>query len=422
MRRWSARPRTCRQHGGTRRDQAAPVTPYSLDTAKRATGADAGGPVGSPNLQVCTSVDVPERPDVDYGSRGCRCESCRAHPRFRRSQLRIITVTIPTTACGGPDTVGTMTTTRDSGSLRHRGGDQCEARVTLGPDPDSGRSAVHSVTVRGDLAAESRQRELLAVQVEPIRASHGLALKTVGDLLGVGLQAEHDWKPSTWQNYRVASARLSRDPLAPGTQPAQPTGDDRRRRQLALGPGPPLDEERTGASTSRAEWRGSSVSPCAQIRFARRGDLEGYISRDLKPRRWQQQTGAVLLSGVIATTSVRMSGAAATTFRTIDGRRASGPAAECPRLVYREPRLPRRPASPRLPSERALWPPDSCACSSSLKPAPTAPSRVCTVDATTTACATMACRGSNWARRAARRDRCAGSIADGQSPGKPLAA
>lgn len=72
---------------------------------------------------------------------------------------------------------------------------------SLGPDPVSGRSAGHSVTVRGDLVEAQRQRELLAAQAEVIRASHGRAPKTVAELLRVWLQAEHDWKPSTWQNY-----------------------------------------------------------------------------------------------------------------------------------------------------------------------------------------------------------------------------
>jgi len=63
------------------------------------------------------------------------------------------------------------------------------------------------------------------------------------------------------------------------------------------------NEHRQGEDWS--EYLASRVAgelgvPCAQIRLARRGDLEGCISRDLKPRRWQQQTGAVLLSGVIA--------------------------------------------------------------------------------------------------------------------------
>ena len=107
-----------------------------------------------------------------------------------------------------------MTTTRGSGSLRSRGGDQWEVRVSLGPDPVSGRSAVRSVTVRGDLTEAQRQRELLAAQAEQLRARAGPPLRTLADLLEVWLQAEHDWKPSTWQNYRIAAARLTRDPLA----------------------------------------------------------------------------------------------------------------------------------------------------------------------------------------------------------------
>lgn len=107
-----------------------------------------------------------------------------------------------------------MSTARGSGSLRHRGGDQWEVRVSLGPDPVSGRSAVRSITVRGDLGEAQRQRELLAVQAEALRAHPGPPLRTVADLLAVWLAAEHDWKPSTWQNYRIAAARLCRDPLA----------------------------------------------------------------------------------------------------------------------------------------------------------------------------------------------------------------
>jgi integrase len=107
-----------------------------------------------------------------------------------------------------------MTSARGSGSLRHRGGDQWEVRVSLGPDPVSGRSAVRSVAVHGDLAHAQRQRELLAAQAELLRARAGPPMRTVADLLAVWLAAAHDWKPSTWQNYRIAAARLTRDPLA----------------------------------------------------------------------------------------------------------------------------------------------------------------------------------------------------------------
>jgi integrase len=107
-----------------------------------------------------------------------------------------------------------MTRTRGTSSLRHRGGDQWEVRVSLGPDPVSGRSAVRSVAVRGDLAEAQRQRELLAAQADALRRENGPPLRTVADLLEVWLSAEHDWKPSTWQGYGIAAARLARDPLA----------------------------------------------------------------------------------------------------------------------------------------------------------------------------------------------------------------
>ena len=107
-----------------------------------------------------------------------------------------------------------MKTTRGTGSLRHRGGDQWEVRVNLGPDPVSGRSAVRSVTVRGDLEQAQQQRELLAAQAEALRANAGPPMRSLADLLAVWLQGEHDWKPSTWQSYRIATARLCRNPLA----------------------------------------------------------------------------------------------------------------------------------------------------------------------------------------------------------------
>lgn len=83
-----------------------------------------------------------------------------------------------------------------------------------GPDPVSGRSAVRSVTVRGDLEQAQQQRELLAAEAEALRADAGPPLPSLADLLAVWLKGEHDWQPSTWQSYRIATARLCRDPLA----------------------------------------------------------------------------------------------------------------------------------------------------------------------------------------------------------------
>lgn len=112
-----------------------------------------------------------------------------------------------------------MTTSRGSGSLGHRGGDQWEIRVSWVRILVSGRSVVRSLTVRGDLAAAQQQRELLAAQARRCAYVRVRRVRTLADLLRVWLQAEHDWKPSTWQNDRIAAARLSRVRSRRGRQP-----------------------------------------------------------------------------------------------------------------------------------------------------------------------------------------------------------
>ncbi|MBW3647478.1 MAG: hypothetical protein KY440_06860, partial [Actinobacteria bacterium] len=81
-------------------------------------------------------------------------------------------------------------------------------------DPVSGDPVQHSVTVRGELAEAERRRVMLAAQAEELRRRKQRPLRTAADLLETWLTAEHDWKPSTWQNYRQATRRLSADPLA----------------------------------------------------------------------------------------------------------------------------------------------------------------------------------------------------------------
>jgi len=71
-----------------------------------------------------------------------------------------------------------------------------------------------SVTVHGELAEAEQRRAMLAAQAEALRASRQRPLQTVADLLAVWLSAEHDWKPSTRQGYRLAGRRLSGDPLS----------------------------------------------------------------------------------------------------------------------------------------------------------------------------------------------------------------
>ena len=118
-------------------------------------------------------------------------------------------------------------TQRPAGSLRQRRPGVWEIRVYLGDDPVSGDPRQRSVTVHGDLADVEQQRALLAQQAEQLRARAVVPLGTVTDLLAVWLAAEHDWKPSTWQNYRQAARRLSAEPVA-------------RRRPDRLSPDPPL--------------------------------------------------------------------------------------------------------------------------------------------------------------------------------------
>jgi hypothetical protein len=104
--------------------------------------------------------------------------------------------------------------TRGSGSLRQRGPDSWEVRVSLGPDAVSGRSVYRSVTVHGDLAQAEHRRALLAAQAAHLRRARVVPVATVGELLRRWLSAEHDWKPSTWRGYRDTARRLSAGRLA----------------------------------------------------------------------------------------------------------------------------------------------------------------------------------------------------------------
>lgn len=89
-----------------------------------------------------------------------------------------------------------------------------EVRVYLGDHPVSGEPRQRSVTVHGDQADAEQRRALLAQQAEQLRARAAVPLGTVADVLAVWLAAEHDWKPSTQQNYRHATRRLSAEPVA----------------------------------------------------------------------------------------------------------------------------------------------------------------------------------------------------------------
>lgn len=100
------------------------------------------------------------------------------------------------------------------GTLRQRRPDTWEIRVYVGTDPVSGKPRQRSVTVHGDLATAQQARAQLAAHATQWRATRNPPLSTVHELLHRWISSEHDWKPSTWQNYRQAARRLSEQPLA----------------------------------------------------------------------------------------------------------------------------------------------------------------------------------------------------------------
>jgi hypothetical protein len=55
--------------------RTAPVQPSEQSRT------DTSGRLGNVDLRLCTSADQSGRPALDYGSRGCRFESCRAHTK-----------------------------------------------------------------------------------------------------------------------------------------------------------------------------------------------------------------------------------------------------------------------------------------------------------------------------------------------------
>ena len=103
---------------------------------------------------------------------------------------------------------------RGTGTLRERRPGVREIRVCVGSDLQSGRPLLRSVTVHDDLEQAEQCRALLAAQAEQLRERRRPPLQTVAELLEVWLAAAHDWKPSTWRNYRQAVRRISLTALA----------------------------------------------------------------------------------------------------------------------------------------------------------------------------------------------------------------
>jgi len=107
-----------------------------------------------------------------------------------------------------------MTGSRGLGSIRQRREGVWEVRVSLGPDPISGRSEMKSLTVFGsaDTAEDARRR--WAAEAAQVRAQRlARAEISLADLLAVWLAADHGWKPSTKTGYRSIVNQLARDSL-----------------------------------------------------------------------------------------------------------------------------------------------------------------------------------------------------------------
>lgn len=108
-----------------------------------------------------------------------------------------------------------MTGSRGLGSIRRRREGVWEIRVSLGPDPISGRSEMKSLTVFGcpDTAEDARRR--YAAEAAQVRAQRlARADIRLQELLQVWLAADHGWKPSTQTGYRSIVNTLARDPLS----------------------------------------------------------------------------------------------------------------------------------------------------------------------------------------------------------------
>ena len=150
----------------------------------------------------------------DYGSEGCRFESCRA----RCVKVQVRGLYRPETAASSsghpyrnpyscrdePPVIGIWRSSierakRGTGSIRERLPGVWEIRVVVGFDPVHARSVQRSFTVHGDKeAAEQRRRELVAdFGISRIAFASEASRLTVAELLERFFAAPHLWKPAT---------------------------------------------------------------------------------------------------------------------------------------------------------------------------------------------------------------------------------
>lgn len=107
-----------------------------------------------------------------------------------------------------------MTRMRGLGSLRERRPGVWEVRISLGPDPVSGRNEVKSLTVVGSHAAAEDARHRWAAEAAVVRSHRRARAEiTLAELLEVWSCADHGWKPSTKVGYRSIAEALARDRL-----------------------------------------------------------------------------------------------------------------------------------------------------------------------------------------------------------------
>lgn len=104
---------------------------------------------------------------------------------------------------------------RGEGSRRQRRPDVWELRVTMGPDPETGRSRQRSFTHYGDeRTAQAAQAQLIALYgARKVPAPPSTAAMTVRELLERFLATSHTWSPNTWRSHGSAAKLLCRDSL-----------------------------------------------------------------------------------------------------------------------------------------------------------------------------------------------------------------
>jgi integrase len=90
-----------------------------------------------------------------------------------------------------------------------------EIRVAVATDPVTGRAIQRSFTFHGDRdSAEAHCAELAVDYATHRGAIQAAAFVTLGEVLELWLDHDHDWRPSTWSSYRSNGRALRADSIA----------------------------------------------------------------------------------------------------------------------------------------------------------------------------------------------------------------